>query len=330
MPTLTLAEAEDLVVRTLTRCRTDADNAKSVARALVGRGSRRPEGSWALAPAELRRAGQSRQGRRHGQARARTGRGPPPRWSTPSTALPIRRSTWRSPPCRRPRARTASPRPASRARIIAASSAIRSSIWREKGLVALMFANTPAAIAPWGGAKAVFGTNPIAFACPLPGRAPIVVDLVAVEGGARQYSRRQAEGRENPGRLGARRRRQADHRCKRRARRHHAAARRRQGHGAGADGGIAGGRADRRQFRRRGVLLSQRRGPAAGHRPIADRLRSRCRSAARSRISPRSPRRSRRSRARGCRARGVSPRAETAAREGVTVTEALLAEIAAV
>ena len=35
MPTLTLAEAEDLVVKTLTRCRTDADNAKSVARALV-------------------------------------------------------------------------------------------------------------------------------------------------------------------------------------------------------------------------------------------------------------------------------------------------------
>jgi (2R)-3-sulfolactate dehydrogenase (NADP+) len=40
-----------------------------------------------------------------------------------------------------------------------------------------MFANTPGAIAPWGGAKAVFGTNPIAFACPLPGKPPIVVDL---------------------------------------------------------------------------------------------------------------------------------------------------------
>lgn len=47
----------------------------------------------------------------------------------------------------------------------------------EKGLVALMFANTPSAIAPWGGRKGVFGTNPIAFACPLPGREPIVVDL---------------------------------------------------------------------------------------------------------------------------------------------------------
>ncbi len=40
-----------------------------------------------------------------------------------------------------------------------------------------MFVNTPSAIAPWGGSKAVFGTNPIAFACPLPGRAPLVIDL---------------------------------------------------------------------------------------------------------------------------------------------------------
>lgn len=47
----------------------------------------------------------------------------------------------------------------------------------KQGLVALLFANTPAAMAPWGGSRAVFGTNPLAFACPLPGRAPIVVDL---------------------------------------------------------------------------------------------------------------------------------------------------------
>lgn len=46
-----------------------------------------------------------------------------------------------------------------------------------EGLVALLFANTPAAMAPWGGDRALFGTNPIAFACPLPGRPPIVVDL---------------------------------------------------------------------------------------------------------------------------------------------------------
>lgn len=47
----------------------------------------------------------------------------------------------------------------------------------EHGLVALAFGNSPAAIAPWGGSKPIFGTNPIAFACPCPGRAPLVIDL---------------------------------------------------------------------------------------------------------------------------------------------------------
>ncbi|CEJ09829.1 (2R)-3-sulfolactate dehydrogenase (NADP(+)) [bacterium YEK0313] len=47
----------------------------------------------------------------------------------------------------------------------------------EQGLIALFFANTPEAIAPAGGTRAVYGTNPIAFAAPLPGRPPIVVDL---------------------------------------------------------------------------------------------------------------------------------------------------------
>jgi (2R)-3-sulfolactate dehydrogenase (NADP+) len=46
-----------------------------------------------------------------------------------------------------------------------------------QGLVACMFANTPAAMAPWGGARPLFGTNPIAFAAPVPGAAPMVVDL---------------------------------------------------------------------------------------------------------------------------------------------------------
>lgn len=45
------------------------------------------------------------------------------------------------------------------------------------GLVAMMFANTPAAIAPTGGTRALFGTNPIAFAAPVAGAAPVVIDL---------------------------------------------------------------------------------------------------------------------------------------------------------
>lgn len=47
----------------------------------------------------------------------------------------------------------------------------------EKQMVGLMFANTPAAMAPWGGRKAIFGTNPIAFAAPLPGSDPITIDI---------------------------------------------------------------------------------------------------------------------------------------------------------
>ena len=47
----------------------------------------------------------------------------------------------------------------------------------EQGLVGLMFANSPAAIAPWGGNKAIFGTNPIAFAAPRAHGTPLVVDL---------------------------------------------------------------------------------------------------------------------------------------------------------
>jgi (2R)-3-sulfolactate dehydrogenase (NADP+) len=44
------------------------------------------------------------------------------------------------------------------------------------GLVALAFANTPSAIAPWGGSKALFGTNPLGFAAPRRDAPPLVID----------------------------------------------------------------------------------------------------------------------------------------------------------
>ncbi|MEM6664078.1 MAG: Ldh family oxidoreductase, partial [Pseudomonadota bacterium] len=47
----------------------------------------------------------------------------------------------------------------------------------QDGLVAMMFANTPAAMAPTGGRQALFGTNPIAFAAPVADELPMVVDL---------------------------------------------------------------------------------------------------------------------------------------------------------
>lgn len=47
----------------------------------------------------------------------------------------------------------------------------------ERGVAALMVANAPAAMAPWGGRRALFGTDPIAFAAPLADADPVVVDI---------------------------------------------------------------------------------------------------------------------------------------------------------
>jgi (2R)-3-sulfolactate dehydrogenase (NADP+) len=176
MPTLTIAEAEDLVARTLARCRTGSDNARCVARALVaaeadglkGHGlSRLPSyaaqakvgkvDGFAVPQASRPRAGTALIDAGHG-------------FAYPAIAL----------------AEMILPEMARTAGIACAGithshhcGAAGHPVERlaAAGLVAMLFANTPGAIAPWGGAKAVFGTNPIAFACPLPGAAPIVVDL---------------------------------------------------------------------------------------------------------------------------------------------------------
>ncbi len=46
-----------------------------------------------------------------------------------------------------------------------------------EGLVTLMFANSSSVMAPWGGRSPFFGTNPIAYAVPRSGAAPLVADL---------------------------------------------------------------------------------------------------------------------------------------------------------
>lgn len=45
------------------------------------------------------------------------------------------------------------------------------------GMVGVAFTNSPAAIPAWGGKKALFGTDPVAFAFPRKDADPIVVDL---------------------------------------------------------------------------------------------------------------------------------------------------------
>ncbi len=47
----------------------------------------------------------------------------------------------------------------------------------QAGMVGVAFTNSPAAIPAWGGKKALFGTDPVAFAFARKGEQPIVVDL---------------------------------------------------------------------------------------------------------------------------------------------------------
>jgi (2R)-3-sulfolactate dehydrogenase (NADP+) len=48
----------------------------------------------------------------------------------------------------------------------------------ERGLVAIVLGNSPKAMAFWGGRRPALGTNPLAFAAPLPGGTdPLVIDL---------------------------------------------------------------------------------------------------------------------------------------------------------
>jgi (2R)-3-sulfolactate dehydrogenase (NADP+) len=176
MPTLTLAEGEELVVRTLTRCRTDPDNAAGVARALVGAEAEGQKGHGLSRLPTY--AAQAKIGKVDGFAK------PSLAWSRPAAAIVDAKNGFAYPAI--DLAVAALP-PAARQNGIAAAAITRShhcgvvghpvEQLAQAGLMALMFANTPAAIAPWGGAKAVFGTNPIAFSCPLPDKPPIVVDL---------------------------------------------------------------------------------------------------------------------------------------------------------
>lgn len=47
----------------------------------------------------------------------------------------------------------------------------------EAGMVGIGFTNSPAAIPAWGGTKALFGTNPVAFAFPRAKGEPLIIDL---------------------------------------------------------------------------------------------------------------------------------------------------------
>lgn len=68
----------------------------------------------------------------------------------------------------------------------------------EAGLVALAFSNAPKAMACHGDRRAMLGTNPIAFAAPIPGRAPLVIDMSLSVAARGKIVAAQKEGRSIP------------------------------------------------------------------------------------------------------------------------------------
>ena len=176
MPTLSLAEAEDLVAGALERSRTSKDNARAVAKALV------------LAEADgIKTHGLLRTAFYAAQAKATKVDGlaePSAKKPRPGVVVIDANNGFAYPAINV--ALDLLPKMTADTGIAAAGigrshhcgvAGHHAERLADAGLVALFFANGPAAMAPWGGRTAVFGTNPIAFACPLPGRQPIVVDL---------------------------------------------------------------------------------------------------------------------------------------------------------
>ena len=176
MPTVTLAEAEALVSGALERSRTSKDNARVVAKALV------------LAEADgIKTHGLLRTAFYAAQAKAKKVDGfaaPSVNTPRPGVAVIDANNGFAYPAI--DLALSQLPGMATSCGIAAAGigrshhcgvAGHHAERLADQGLVALFFANGPAAMAPWGGKTAVFGTNPIAFACPLPARKPIVVDL---------------------------------------------------------------------------------------------------------------------------------------------------------
>jgi (2R)-3-sulfolactate dehydrogenase (NADP+) len=176
MPVVTIPEAESLVFDALVRCRTSDKNARSVARALVAAEADGLKGHGLSRVATY--AAQARVGKIDGFATPTFDRPRPaivavdaghgfafPALDLALSVLPevAREQGLAAAPIRRSHHCGAAGHPVEHL--------------ADRGLVGLLFANTPAAMAPWGGSVGVFGTNPIAFACPLPGRAPIVIDL---------------------------------------------------------------------------------------------------------------------------------------------------------
>ncbi len=174
--TLGISEAKDLVAAVLQRCRTSPVNAAAVAHALVAAEADGLKGHGLVRVPSY--AVQAKAGKVDGFATPVASRNAPgvlavdaangfayPALDLATAALPGITGT-----------QGVAVAPIRRSHHCGAAGHPVEKLARS-GLVSMLFANTPAAIAPWGGARGLFGTNPIAFACPVPDGFPIVVDL---------------------------------------------------------------------------------------------------------------------------------------------------------
>ncbi|EKF18599.1 Ldh family oxidoreductase [Nitratireductor pacificus] len=173
---LSADEITALVTETLIRCRTSRENAQAVARALLGAELAGQAGHG------LRRmpsyCAQALSGKVDGMAAARSRETRPAALSVdaahgfayPALELAL---AWLPAAARRNGIAMAG---IHRSHHCGVAGLVVEQL-AEDGLVGLLFANTPGAMAPWGGRHALFGTDPIAFAAPLDGADPVVVDI---------------------------------------------------------------------------------------------------------------------------------------------------------
>jgi (2R)-3-sulfolactate dehydrogenase (NADP+) len=173
--TLSLADAEALVTGALTASRTSQENARIVARALVG-----AEADGQLGHGLVRvpsYAEQARVGKIDGFAK--------PEISGSGGARRVNAGTGFAYPAIELALETLVP-------LVREMGVVSAGIYAshhcgqagrhverlaESGLVAFAYANTPSAMAFHGGTRSRLGTDPLAFAAPVPGRAPLVIDM---------------------------------------------------------------------------------------------------------------------------------------------------------
>jgi (2R)-3-sulfolactate dehydrogenase (NADP+) len=179
-PRLTVAEALDLAVAVLTAARVSRANAAAVARALVDAELSGQDGHG------LRRlpsyAAQARAGKVDGFATPVTDRLRPAVLAVDAAhgfAYPALELACAELPAMA-RAQGVALAGIRHSHHAGVAGLVVERLARE-GLVALMFANAPASIAPWGAARPLYGTDPIAFAAPLTdghgAGGPVVVDV---------------------------------------------------------------------------------------------------------------------------------------------------------